>query len=58
MTSEKVVEQIEKLIDEKLRLATILSSKNLGDKKEFFFHESHRKIDQIKADLIAALKNP
>lgn len=58
MTAEKLVEQIEKLIDEKLRLATILGSKSLGDQKEFFFKESRRKIDQIKADLVEALKKP
>lgn len=58
MTSEKIVEQIEKLIDEKLRLTTILGSKSLGENKEFFFNESRRKIEQIKAGLIEALKNP
>lgn len=57
MTSEKFVEQIEKLIDEKLKLATILSSKTLGENKEFFFNESRRKIDQIKSTLVEALDN-
>jgi hypothetical protein len=57
MTSEKFVEQIEKLIDEKLKLATILNSKTLGENKEFFFNDSRRKIDQIKATLIEALEN-
>jgi hypothetical protein len=57
MTSEKFVEQIEKLIDEKLKLATILNSKTLGENKEFFFNDSRRKVDQIKATLIEALDN-
>jgi hypothetical protein len=57
MTSEKFVEQIEKLIDEKLKLATILNSKTLGENKEFFFNDSRRKIDQIKATLVEALDN-
>lgn len=58
MTSEKFVEQIEKLIDEKLKLATILNSKTLGENKEFFYKDSRRKIDQIKATLVDALNNP
>jgi hypothetical protein len=57
MTSEKVVEQIEKLIDEKLKLATILTSKSLGTNKEFFLTESRKKIEQVKASLLDALKN-
>jgi hypothetical protein len=57
MTSEKFVEQIEKLIDEKLKLATILNSKTLGENTEFFFNDSRRKIDQIKATLVEALDN-
>lgn len=57
MTTEKTVEQIEKLIDEKLRAAAILTSKSLGDKKEFFLNQSRGKIEQIKAALIEALKN-
>ena len=57
MTSEQFVEQIEKLIDEKLKLTTILSSKTLGENKEFFFNDSRRKIDQIKATLVEALDN-
>lgn len=58
MTTEKVVEQIEKMIDEKLRLTLILNSKSLGDNKEFFLIESRRKIEEIKVRLIEALKNP
>ena len=40
MTNDKVVEQIEKLIDEKLRVITILGSKSLGDSKEFFLNDT------------------
>ncbi len=58
MTNEKVVEHIEKLIDEKLRVVTILNSKSLGDSKEFFLNESRKKIEQIKTGLLEALKNP
>lgn len=58
MTSEKVVEQIEKLIDEKLNAAAVLTSKSLGDSKEFFMNESRQNIEQIKADLLQALKEP
>ena len=58
MTTEKFVEQIEKLIDEKLKLATILNSKTLGENKEFFFNDSRRKIEEIKAGLVDALKKP
>jgi hypothetical protein len=58
MTTEKIVEQIEKLIDEKLRMATILQSKSLGDQKEFFLNESRRKVQQIKTALLEALQNP
>ena len=57
MTSEKVVEQIEKLIDEKLKVITILNSKSLGDKKEFFLNDSRKKVEQIKTALLEALKN-
>ena len=58
MTHEKTVELIEKLIDEKLKLATILASKNLGANKEFFLAESRKKIDQVKVSLLDVLKNP
>jgi hypothetical protein len=58
MKSEKIVEQIEKLIDEKLRLTLILSSKGLGDNKEFFLTESRKKIEEIKVSLGQALENP
>jgi hypothetical protein len=58
MTTEKAVEQIEKLIDEKLRVAAILQSKSLGDQKEFFLNESRRKVEQIKTALLEALQNP
>ncbi len=58
MTNEKIVEHIEKLIDEKLRLTLILSSKALGENKEFFLHDSRRKIEEIKTYLLEALKNP
>ena len=56
MTNEKVVEQIEKLIDEKMRLTLILGSKGLGDNKEFFLNESRKKIEEIKGNLLEALK--
>lgn len=55
MTAEQFVEQIEKLVDEKLRLATILASKNLGENKELFLNESRLKIEQIKKNLAQAL---
>ena len=58
MTSEKVVEQIEKLVDEKLKVITILNSKSLGANKEFFLNDSRKKIEQIKAALTEALRNP
>lgn len=58
MNSEKIVEHIEKLIDEKLKVVTILGSKHLGDNKEFFLNESRKKIADIKASFIETLKNP
>ena len=58
MNSEKVVEHIEKLIDEKFKVVTILGSKHLGDNKEFFLTESRKKIETLKAGLIEALKTP
>ena len=58
MTPEKIVDQIERLIDEKLRLTTILNSKGLGENKELLFNESRKKIEQIKSCLIETLKNP
>ncbi len=57
MKSEKVVEQIEKLMDEKLRLTLILNSKGLGENKEFFLAESRKKIEGIKVSLGQALEN-
>lgn len=58
MTANKIVEQIEKLIDEKLKVATILNSKGLGVNKEFFLNESREKVESIKAALCEALENP
>ena len=58
MKSEKIVEQIEKLIDEKLKVITIINSKSLGANKEFFLSESRKNVEQIKAALLDTLKNP
>ena len=57
MRSEKIVDQIERLIDEKLRLTTILNSKGLGENKELLFNDSRKKIEQIKSCLVETLKN-
>ena len=57
MRSEKIVDQIERLIDEKLRLTTILNSKGLGENKELLFNDSRKKIEQIKLCLVETLKN-
>ncbi|MEP6664661.1 MAG: hypothetical protein ABJC04_13475 [Verrucomicrobiota bacterium] len=57
MNPQKIIEQIEKLIDEKFKVATILSAKSLGDSKELFLHESQQKIEQIKGELAEALGN-
>jgi hypothetical protein len=57
MIPEKVVEQIERLIDEKLKVVTILNSKSLGTNKEFFLNDARKKVDQIKGDLVDVLKN-
>jgi hypothetical protein len=55
MTAEQFVEQLEKLVEEKIRQGTILTSKNLGDNKELFLNESRLKIEQIKKNLAQAL---
>ncbi|MEO6034712.1 MAG: hypothetical protein ABIQ35_05615 [Verrucomicrobiota bacterium] len=57
MIAENVLEQIEKLIDEKLNAAAILTSKSLGTSKEFFMEESRQDIEKTKLRLLEALKN-
>jgi|GEM_PF-5067630 len=39
MKVEHAADLVEKLIDEKMKLATILTSKTLGTNKEFFLQE-------------------
>jgi hypothetical protein len=56
MNAEHVVDIIEKLIDEKMKLATILTSKTLGSNKEFFLQELRKKNAEVKASLVEALK--
>ncbi len=58
MNAQKIVEEIEKLIDEKFKIAAILSAKGLGESKELFLHEARQKLDGVKVDLIRALAPP
>lgn len=57
MKADRVTELIEKLVEEKLRLAAVLNSKTLGENKEFFLVDCRKKIGQIKSDLYAALQS-
>ena len=56
MKPEQVAELLEKLIDEKLKLATILNSKTLGQNKMLFLDDCRKQIGQLKLALVAALK--
>ena len=56
MKPEQVADLIEKLIDEKMKLATIMNSKTLGPNKAMFLDDCHKKIGQVKAALLEALK--
>lgn len=58
MKPEQIVDLLERLIDEKYSLNAILSSKTLGDNKQFFLDGARKKVATIKADLVEALKNP
>ena len=55
MKREQIVELIERLIDEKYSMNSILASKTLGDNKQFFLDGAHKKVAKIKADLVEAL---
>jgi hypothetical protein len=56
MNPEQIAVLIEKLIDEKLKLASILGSKTLGANKSAFMEDCQKKVAQIRAGLIDALK--
>ena len=56
MKPEHVADLIEKLIDEKMKLATIMNSKTLGPNKAMFLDDCRKKMGQVKAALLEALK--
>ena len=57
MNAEHAAAQIEKLLDEKLKLAAILNSKTLGANKTVFLDDCQKRIAEARANLVAALQS-
>lgn len=57
MKPERVADLIEKLVDEKMKLSTIMNSKTLGANKTMFLDDCRKKVEQVKAELLQALKD-
>ena len=55
MNAERAAEMIEKLMDEKLKLAAVLNSKTLGGNKTAFIDDCQKRIVAARANLLAAL---
>ena len=55
MNAEKVVNLIDKLIDERLRLASVVESKTLGPNKPSFMSDCKKRVDEAREKLIQAL---
>lgn len=55
MDAEKVVNLIDKLIDERLRLASVVESKTLGPNKPAFMADCTKRVTEAREKLIQAL---
>lgn len=55
MNAEQVVNLIDKLIEERLRLATVVESKTLGPNKPAFMSDCTKRVAEAREKLIQAL---
>lgn len=55
MDAEKVVNLIDKLIDERLRLASVVESKTLGPNKPAFMADCTKRVTEAREKLTQAL---
>ncbi|MBC8003094.1 MAG: hypothetical protein H7X97_10960 [Opitutaceae bacterium] len=55
MNAEQVVTLIDKLIEERLRLASVVESKTLGPNKAAFLSDCKKRVAEAREKLIQAL---